>query len=66
MKAWYAWWGDVGLRRYKIFPIEHFGFDEAFRFAVKFRQTKLEENSQFIMQRNRWRSGRVPMGTART
>ena len=66
MKAWYAWWGDAGVRRYKVFKIEEFGFDEAFKLAVKVRQEKLKENRMFVMQRNRWRSGRVPMGTART
>ena len=65
-KAWTCWWTECGIRRYKIFSVKEFGFDEAFKMAVKMRSDKVRENRQFIMQRNRWRSGRQPIGTSRT
>ena len=65
-RAWSAWWSEAGVKRFRLFPVKSFGFDEAFKLAVATRTEKLRENYQFIMQRNRWRSGRVPQGTSRT
>jgi hypothetical protein len=65
-RAWFCWWSEAGVKRYRVFSIAEFGFDAAFRAAVSTRQEKLKDNFQFVMQRNRWRSGRIPMGTART
>ena len=64
--AWTCWWSEAGIRRFKIFPVSTLGFDTAFKMAVQVRTDKIQENHQFVMQRNRWRSGRVPLGTART
>lgn len=65
-KAWTCWWSESGVRRFRIFTVKDFGFDTAYKMAVEARTEKLRENFQFVMQRNRWRSGRQPLGTSRT
>jgi hypothetical protein len=65
-RAWNCWWHESGVRRIKIFPVKEFGFDTAYKMAVATRTEKLRENFQFMMQRNRWRSSRQPLGTGKT
>ena len=65
-KAWSCWWNESGVRRFRMYPVEEFGFDTAYKMAVATRTEKLRETFKFVMQRNRWRSGRHPQGTSRT
>ncbi|SOS80166.1 transcription factor with AP2 domain(s) [Plasmodium sp. gorilla clade G1] len=59
--AYICTYNEAGVRKFQIFKIQNNDYLEAYHLALMCRRYKLFKNYQFVFQRNRIRSGRIPL-----
>lgn len=59
--AYICIYNEAGVRKFQIFKIQNNDYLEAYHLALMCRRYKLFKNYQFVFQRNRIRSGRIPL-----